>query len=140
MGPAVRSQIVSRLALRAYVFGSKLVRPLTAAPGLDGWAITERLLKDLAPLEERIWLAVDDLHELSSAELRQLELPVTRTPPELRFVLSARHDVRLGLHRLRLEGELNEVRAANLAFSPAHARALFEATGVELSGPERHSW
>jgi LuxR family transcriptional regulator, maltose regulon positive regulatory protein len=123
-------------ALRRTTPGSKLVRPLTAAPDLDGWAITERLLKDLAPLEERIWLAIDDLHELSSAELRQLELLVTRTPPELRFVLSARHDVRLGLHRLRLEGELSEIRAADLAFSPADARALFEATGVELSGPE----
>jgi len=123
-------------ALRGTIAGSKLVQPLTAAPDLDGWAITERLLKDLAPLEERIWLAIDDLHELSSAELRQLELLVTRTPPQLRFVLSARHDVRLGLHRLRLEGELSEIRAADLAFSPADARALFEAAGAELSGPE----
>jgi LuxR family transcriptional regulator, maltose regulon positive regulatory protein len=30
------------------------VRELTAAPDLDGWTITERLLKDLAPLEDRL--------------------------------------------------------------------------------------
>ena len=41
-------------ALRATVPGSALVRELTAAPDLDGWAMTERLLKDLAPLEDRV--------------------------------------------------------------------------------------
>src|SRR5262249_51352243 len=37
-------------ALRQTAPGSSLVRPLTAAPDLDGWAIVERLLMDLAPL------------------------------------------------------------------------------------------
>ena len=39
-------------ALRGSAAGSALVRPLTAAPDLDGWAVVERLLTDLAPLEE----------------------------------------------------------------------------------------
>ena len=45
-----------------------------------------------------------------------------RGPPELRFVLATRHDLRLGLHRLRLEGELTEIRAADLRFTLAEAR------------------
>ena len=50
---------------------------------------------------------IDDVYELASQEAReQLELLVMRAPAELRLVLAARHDVRLGLHRLRLEGEL----------------------------------
>src|SRR6201986_3392516 len=52
--------------------------------------------------------------------------------PELRFMLATRHDLRLGLHRLRLEGELTEIRAAHLRFSLAEARELFAAAGVEL--------
>src|SRR6266545_7238537 len=120
-------------ALRQTAAGSTLVRPLTAAPDLDGWAVVERLLADLESLENRTWLVVDDVHELGSAEaLRQLELLLMRAPPELRFVLATRHDLRLGLHRLRLEGELTEIRAANLRFSPAEARAMFGAAGVEL--------
>src|SRR5580704_12986181 len=120
-------------ALRGTAAGSALVRPLTTAPGLDGWAVVERLLKDLAPLPERVWLVIDDAHLLGSDEvLPQLELLVLRAPPELRFVLATRHDLRLGLHRLRLEGELTEIRAADLRFSLAEARALFGATGVEL--------
>jgi len=122
-------------ALRGTAAGSALVRPLTAAPGLDGWAVVERLLTDLAPLEDRLWLVIDDAHVLGAGEvLPQLELLVLRAPPELRFVLATRHDLRLGLHRLRLEGELTEIRAADLRFSLAEARALFGATGVELPG------
>ena len=123
-------------ALRRTAPGAGLVRELTAAPDLDGWAITERLLKDLAALEDRLWLVVDDVHELGSAEaLRQLELLLMRSPDELRFVLATRQDVRLGLHRLRLEGELTEIRAEDLRFSLGEARELFREAGVELPEP-----
>jgi LuxR family maltose regulon positive regulatory protein len=119
-------------ALRRTAPGSALVQPLTAAPDLDGWAVTERLLADLAPLSDRVWLVVDDVHELGPEALRQLELLVMRAPEGLRFVLAARHDVRLGLHRLRLEGELAEIRADDLRFTVAEAGELFAAAGVEL--------
>jgi LuxR family transcriptional regulator, maltose regulon positive regulatory protein len=118
--------------LRQTAAGSALVRELTAAPDLDGWAITERLLKDLAPLDDRLWLVVDDVHELGPEALRQLELLVLRAPPGLRFVLAARRDVRLGLHRLRLEGALAEIREPDLRFTVAEARELLAAAGVNL--------
>jgi len=120
-------------ALRKTSAGSRLVRELTAAPNRDGWAVVERLLEDLAPLRDRLWLVLDDVHELGSADaLAQLELLLMRGPEELRFVLATRHDLRLGLHRLRLEGELTEIRAAHLRFSLAEAGELFAAAGVEL--------
>src|SRR6516165_10906768 len=122
-------------ALRATAPGSALVAPLTAAPDLDGWAITERLLTDLAPLADRVWLVVDDVHELGPEVLRQLELLIMRAPPALRFVLAARHDVRLGLHRLRLAGELAEIRDPDLRFTLAEAEELFRAAGVTLPDP-----
>jgi LuxR family maltose regulon positive regulatory protein len=120
-------------ALRSTVAGATLVRALTAEPDLDGWAMVERLLADLDSLQDRIWLVIDDVHELDSSEtLRQLELLVMRGPAELRFVLATRRDVRLGLHRLRLEGELTEIRAADLRFTADEAQALLEAAGVAL--------
>jgi LuxR family maltose regulon positive regulatory protein len=121
-------------AMRQTEAGSALVQPLTAAPALDGWAIVERLLGDLAPLADRVWLVVDDVHELGPEAQRQLELLIMRAPTELRFVLAARHDVRLGLHRLRLEGELGEVRGPDLRFSVAEAEELFAAAGLRLAG------
>jgi LuxR family maltose regulon positive regulatory protein len=67
-------------ALRRTGPGAALVRPLTAAPDLDGWAVTERLLADLAPLQDRLWLVIDDMHELGPEALQQLELLLMRGP------------------------------------------------------------
>jgi LuxR family transcriptional regulator, maltose regulon positive regulatory protein len=123
-------------ALRQTGPGSALVRPVTAAPDLDGWAIIERLLTDLEPLRDELWLVVDDAHELDSDQARrQLELLIMRAPQRLRFVLATRHDLRMGLHRLRLDGELTEIRANDLRFTLAEAQALFRAAGVDLAGP-----
>src|SRR5262249_56384994 len=115
-------------ARRETAAGSALVRELTAARDLDGWVITERLLADLAPLEDRLWLVVDDAHELGPEALRQLELLILRAPPGLRFVLATRHDVRLGLHRLPLEGELADIRRPDLRFTVADASRPFAAS------------
>jgi LuxR family maltose regulon positive regulatory protein len=122
-------------ALRRTDPGSALVRELTAAPDLDGWTIAERLLEDLAPLRDRVYLVIDDVHELPAEAIRQLELMLLRAPEEVRFVLATRHDVRLGLHRLRLERKLTEIRAADLRFSLAEARELFATAGIELPEP-----
>ena len=120
-------------ALRDTAAGSELVPALTAAPGLDGGAIVERLLEALDALPGRLWLVINDLHELRSDEaLRQLELLMMRSRAELRFVLATRHDPRLGLHRFRLRGELTEIRADDLRFTLDEARALFEASGVPV--------
>ena len=119
-------------ALRGTAAGSALVQAVTAAPDLDGWAVVERLLKNLAALRDPVLLVIDDVHELGPEVLRQLELLVLRAPPELRFVLATRSDVRLGLHRLRLEGGVAEIRAPDLRFSLAEAGELFEAAGVQL--------
>lgn len=120
-------------ALRDTAAGSRLVRGVSAAPHLDVWALLERLLEDLGSLELPLWLVIDDVHELRSEEaLRQLELLLMRAPAELRFVLLTRHDLRLGLHRLRLEGGLTELRVAELRFTRDESRALLAASGVEL--------
>jgi LuxR family maltose regulon positive regulatory protein len=76
------------------------------------------------------------VQELGPAEAqRQLELLVMRAPEALRFVLATRHDVRLGLHRLRLEGELAEIREPDLRFTVAEAEELLDAAGVKLPDP-----
>jgi LuxR family maltose regulon positive regulatory protein len=119
-------------ALRGTGAGARLVREVT--PEVDGGALVERLLDDLSSLDERLWLVIDDAHELRTKDvLSQLELFLMRAPPELRFVLSARHDLQLGLHRLRLAGELTEIRSRDLRFTLHESHALFETAGIALS-------
>ena len=69
--------------------------------------------------KRRRYLVIDDLHELQSDQaLAWLDRLSDRRPPELSMVLASRQDPRLGLHRLRLTGELIELRQApHLRFS-----------------------
>ncbi|HXT88985.1 MAG TPA: AAA family ATPase, partial [Trebonia sp.] len=120
-------------ALRGTAPGAGVLRPLTAAPDLDGWAVVERLLADMSRLPKRIWLVIDDLHELAAEEARhQLELLILRAPEKLRFVLAGRHELGLGLHRLRLEGALTEIRGSELRMTLPEVRGLFAAADIAV--------
>jgi LuxR family maltose regulon positive regulatory protein len=121
-------------AVRATRPGSALVGALTAAPDLDVWTIVDGLLEDLRPLAEPLWLVLDDVHELAGREtLEQLTRVVADAPAALRLILLTRVDLPLGLHRLRVQGELTELRGADLRFSREEAGALIEAAGTRLS-------
>jgi len=121
-------------ALRGTRAGSELVRELTAAPSLHGGTIVRRLAEDLSALDEPLWLVIDDVHELEDEDaVRQFEELLATAPASLRFVLLTRRDLRLGLHRLRLEGELTEIRSEDLRFTVEESRELLEAAGVRLS-------
>jgi hypothetical protein len=54
-------------------------------------------------------------------------------------VLATRHDLRLGLHRLLLEGELTEIREPDLRFTLAEAQELFDIAGIQLTAAEFES-
>ncbi|HMD55947.1 MAG TPA: LuxR C-terminal-related transcriptional regulator [Solirubrobacteraceae bacterium] len=121
-------------SLRQTRVGSARVRELTAAPDLDAATVVRRLLEDLGSLDEPLWLVIDDAHELQAEEApQQVELLLANAPPALRLVLLTRRDLRLGLHRLRLEGELSEIRGEDLRFSMGDSRRLLEAAGVRVS-------
>src|SRR5258707_11126082 len=92
-----------------------------------------RVLSKLAD-RDGITLVIDDLHELNSPDaLAQLSRLLTNLPPRVHAILATRHDVRLGLHQLRLAGELAEIRAADLRFSESETRELLDASGIALS-------
>ena len=121
--------------LRTAVGADAFVEKLTPAPDFDGEAVVERLLSELGSLEDPVVLVVDDLHELHSPEaLAQLGAPAR--PPTSAcsgVVLATRRDPQLGLHRLRLAGELTEVRASDLRFTLDETRELLAASGIASS-------
>ena len=79
-------------------------------------------------------LVIDDLHELDSGEaLDWLELFLTNLTWGVRVILATREDPRLGLHRLRLSGQLTELRAPDLRFSMEETVKLLRAEDITLS-------
>jgi LuxR family transcriptional regulator, maltose regulon positive regulatory protein len=108
--------------------------PPAATPGFNAPAMADRVLAELTNARGGITLIIDDLHELTSPDaLAQLTPLLARLPPHAHAILSMRHDLRLRLHRLRLAGELAEIRAADLRFTERETRELLDASGIALS-------
>ena len=111
-----------------------VVQQVAPAPTFNGRAVVEQVLADLESLEEPGVLGIDDLHELESADaLEWLEVFLGSLRWGLRVVLATREDPRIGLHRLRLSGQLTELRAPELRFSMEETVALLRAEGITLS-------
>jgi len=108
--------------------------PPAATPDFNAPAMVDRVLSELANACGGITLVIDDLHELNSPEaLAQLTRLLTNLPPHVHAMLTTRHDLRLGLHQLRLAGDLAEIRAADLRFTDRETRMLLDASGIALS-------
>jgi len=107
---------------------------LAATPDFNEAAIGERVLSEFAEHHERTFLIIDDLHELTSPEaLIQLTRLLEKLPPHVHAILATRRDLPLRLHKLRLAGELAEIRAADLRFTEDETRQFLEASGIALS-------
>ena len=124
-------QLISALADAA---AGEVIERVSPVPLFAGGVVVERVLAQLERLEEPLELVIDDLHELESADaLAWLEALLTRLPAQLRVLLATREEPALRLHRLRLAGELTELRGPDLCFSLDETRALLRAAGVALS-------
>ena len=109
--------------------------PPAATPDFNAPAMVDRVLRELADAGAGLTVVIDDLHELTSPEaVAQLSRLLTSLPPHVHALLTTRHDLRLGLHQLRLAGELAEIRAADLRFTERETRMLLAASGIALSG------
>jgi LuxR family transcriptional regulator, maltose regulon positive regulatory protein len=92
------------------------------------------LVNALAALDEPVTLVLDDMHEIDgSPALLDLDRLLRRPPAALRIVISTRSDPTLRLGRLRVAGELTEVRASDLAFTLDESAELLDAGGVRIS-------
>jgi LuxR family maltose regulon positive regulatory protein len=93
----------------------------------------QRLLEGLQELPAPVLLVLDDLHHLrSDGALGSLAQLLERAPGQLRTVIISRRDPKLGLHRLRLAGQLTEIRGADLDFTAGEAAELMAAAGVSV--------
>ena len=106
-------------------------------PEFDGDAMVERVLAELADLTDaggEVTLILDDLHELGPPEaFAQLRHLLEDLPPGVHAIVATRRDLRLGLHRMRLDGELGELRATDLQFTDTEVHRMLAAAGIRLS-------
>ena len=84
------------------------------------------LVNDVAALDAELLLVLDDYHMITNAEIhRCVGVLIERLPATLRLVISTRSDPPLPLARLRVRGELLELRADDLRFTAEESDRLF---------------
>ena len=93
------------------------------------------LLNDLGPAEADVVLLLDDYHVIDSLEVQAgMEFLLEHLPHHLHLVIASRADPALPLPRLRARGDLVEVRASDLRFTPDEAASYLNgAMGLRLT-------
>ncbi|WP_433165410.1 LuxR C-terminal-related transcriptional regulator [Kribbella sp. CA-247076] len=93
------------------------------------------LLNDLGAIPADVVLVLDDYHHIDAREIQDgMVFLLDHLPPNLRLVIAGRSDPLLPLARLRARGDLVELRAADLRFTPDEAATyLNETMGLRLT-------
>jgi LuxR family maltose regulon positive regulatory protein len=93
------------------------------------------LLNDITTISDSFILVLDDYHVIDSKPVDQaLTFLVEHQPPRMHLVIATREDPPLPLARLRVRGQLTELRAADLRFTPVEAAEfLNQMMGLKLS-------
>ena len=98
-------------------------------------AVLTSIVNDLDEHEQRAVVVLDDYHVIESPEVhRAVSFLLDHLPPHAGLAIATRADPPLPLPRLRARGELVEIRAADLRFTPGETDAfLTEVMGLHLT-------
>ncbi len=98
-------------------------------------AILAVVINEIASRPDNAILVLDDYHVVDSNTIhRGITYFLDHLPPQMHLILTSRSDPPLPLSRLRVRGQLTEIRQQDLRFTPQEALAFFHQTmGIPIS-------
>jgi LuxR family maltose regulon positive regulatory protein len=95
-------------------------------------------VNDVAARPDRVVVVLDDFHLVGGPQVHESTATLLeRCPPPLHLIMSTRADPPLALSRLRLHGDLVEIRADHLRFTAGEAAQLLaQALGAALDSAD----
>ena len=101
-------------------------------------SILTALLNEITTIPDNFILVLDDYHIIDSKPVdNALTFLLEHLPPQMHLVIATREDPHLPLSRLRVRGQLTELRAADLRFTPSEAAEfLNQVMGLNLSAED----
>ena len=117
--------LVAALQTIAANLGEEVLKMLQAPPPLPTEPVLTALLNEITTVPDPFALVLDDYHLITAQPVDQaLTFLLERLPPQIHLVIATREDPDLPLARLRVRGQLTELRAADLRFTSAEAAAF----------------
>ncbi len=101
-------------------------------------SILTTLLNEITTIPDNLILVLDDYHIIDSKPVdNALAFLLEHLPPQMHLVITTREDPQFPLARLRARGQLTELRATDLRFTPAEATDfLNQVMGLNLSAED----
>ena len=98
-------------------------------------SVLTALLNEIIAIEDDFVLVLDDYHVVDARPVDDaLAFLIEHLPPRMHLAVATREDPHLPLARLRVRGQLSEVRAADLRFTPDEAAEFLKGVmGLDLS-------
>ena len=118
--------------------GASALELLRTPQALPVEAVLTTLINGVGAVDGDVFLVLDDYHVIESRDVHEgMTFLLDHLPPSLHVVIASRSDPPLPLARLRARGDLVEVRAADLRFTPDEASAyLVGSMGLPLDRPD----
>jgi len=115
--------------------GDGVLRSLQSPQPPPTESILTVLLNEITTIPENFVIVLDDYHVIDSKPVAlALTFLIEHLPPQIHLVIATREDPLLPLARLRARGQLIELRAADLRFTPAETTDfLNRVVGLNLS-------
>jgi LuxR family transcriptional regulator, maltose regulon positive regulatory protein len=118
-------------------FGKKLIPALRSSSVPSFNVLLTVLINELLHYENDITIVLDDYYFIEEREIHHaLGFFIEHLPSNVRLLIATRIDPLLPLHRMRVRGELIELRERDLRFTPDEAREFFEKLHIHLSGDD----
>ncbi len=129
---------ITALQTLAPQMGTGVLALLQSSQPPPSEALLTALLNEITTIPENFVLVLDDYHLVESQAVDEaLTFLLDHPPPQMHLLITTREDPNLPLARYRVRGQLTEVRAADLRFTPAEAAAfLNQSMGLALSTAE----
>ncbi len=110
--------------------------PFLSPPSvISSQGVVIALVNELEAASGELTLVLDDYHVIESLSIHDdMAFLLSHLPPRLHVVITSRSDPPLPLARLRAGGQLAELRASDLRFTPEESSALLrEVWGLDLT-------
>ena len=118
------THVIAALRTVAPTVGAKALT-LLESPDRSIEAVLAPLLNELNALPDDIVLVLDDYHAIESPEIQVgMAFMLEHLPAQVHLVIATRADPALPLARLRAQGDMIEIRAIDLRFTPDEASAF----------------
>jgi LuxR family maltose regulon positive regulatory protein len=122
---ALQTLALSKVEGIAANIGEGVLNALQSPQPPSTEAILTALLNEITTIPDHFSLVLDDYHLIDSKPVdNALAFLLEHLPPQMHLVIASREDTNLPLARLRARGQLTELRAADLRFTPEEAGAF----------------